>query len=181
VRAYHGLGGRILGLCGGYQLLGRSIADPRGVEGPPGVREGLGLLPVETEMAADKVTTRVRARCGPELPFAAAGDILGYEIHMGRTRALGRSRPAFRLVSRLDEAVDLDDGQVSPDGRAAGSYLHGLLDNDGLRAGLLAWAGGGGECPALDDYAAFKDRQYDLLADLMEEHLQLDGLLEPME
>ena len=181
IGAYHRLGGRILGLCGGYQLLGRLIADPQGVEGPPGQARGLGLLPVETVMAGDKATTRVRARCLPGLPFAVEGLVEGYEIHMGRTRALpGPGRPALKLVSRLEEPLDQDEGQVSPEGRVVGTYLHGIMDNDELRAAVLAWAGGMRDLPALADYAAFKDRQYDLLADLIEEHLDLQGLLEPL-
>jgi adenosylcobyric acid synthase len=176
--AFHGLGGRILGLCGGYQLLGRVIADPLGVEGSPGEAAGLGLLPVATEMAGEKTTTLVQARCLEGLPFAAPGPVRGYEIHMGQSRALGADRPAFRLTRRLDQAIDLPEGQVSPEGQVVGTYLHGLLDNDALRAALLTWAGGGSFKAGLTDYAAYKDRQYDLLADLLEERLNLDGLLE---
>ena len=179
-RAYHELGGRILGLCGGYQLLGKIISDPDGVEGPPGSAEGLGLLPMETVMAGDKATTRVRARCMEDLPFFVPDEVTGYEIHMGRTQAIGSSRPALTLTSVLGKSADTPEGQISRDGRVVGTYLHGFLDNDRLRSALLAWARGGGEAPATADYAAFKDRQYDLLADLLEEHLGLDGLLEPM-
>jgi adenosylcobyric acid synthase len=97
---------------------------------------------------------------------------------MGQSQALGADRPAFCLTRRLDQAIDLPEGQVSPEGRVVGTYLHGLLDNDALRSALLAWAGGAGFAPGLADYAAHKDRQYDLLADLLEERLNLDGLLE---
>ncbi|MEW5910939.1 MAG: cobyric acid synthase [Thermodesulfobacteriota bacterium] len=181
VAAYHGLGGRVLGLCGGYQLLGRVIADPLGVEGPPGQAPGLGLLDIETVMAADKTTTRVEARCLPALPFAAPGTMQGYEIHMGQSRPLAEARPAFELISRLGRSLALPEGQVSPDGRVVGTYLHGVLDNDGLRAALLAWARGGAAAGGLADYAAFLDQQYDLLADHLERYLDLSGLLEPLE
>lgn len=181
IRAFHAIGGRILGLCGGYQLLGRSIADPLGVEGERSQAEGLGLLPVETVMAADKTTTRATAVCAEGLPFAVGGEVRGYEIHMGRSRAVGEDRPAFRLTSRVGRPVEVAEGQVSPDGRVVGTYLHGLLDNDELRRAVLAWAAGGAPPGGLADYAAFKDRQYDLLADLVEEHLDLEGLLEPWE
>jgi adenosylcobyric acid synthase len=180
IQNFHALGGRLLGLCGGYQLLGREIADPLGVEGPPATERGLGLLPVATVMAGEKTTTRVRASALPCLPFPAPGELSGYEIHMGQTRPLAASRPAFRLLARLHEAVSVEDGQVSAEGRVVGTYLHGILDNDALRAGLLSWAAGGQDVATLGDYAAFKDQQYDLLADLLEEHLKLDGLLEPL-
>ncbi len=180
IQAFHRLGGRVLGLCGGYQLLGRTIADPLGVEGPPAQAEGLGLLPVATVMAGEKTTTRVEARCLPGLPFAVAGPVHGYEIHMGQTQAQGQDRPALRLVKRLGRPLDLAEGQVSPEGRVVGTYLHGLLDNDSLRAAVLAWAGGAGLTPSLNDYAGFKDTQYDLLADLLEKRLNLEGLLEPL-
>ena len=171
IRSYHALGGRVLGLCGGYQLLGLSVADPLGVEGPPAQEEALGLLPVNTVMASEKTTALVEAQCEAALPFRAADAVRGYEIHMGETAAQGESRPAFRLTQRVD------DGQVSRDGRVVGTYLHGILDNDDLRAALIAWAGGIAPQPSAD-YASFKDRQYDLLADLFEEHLNLEPLLE---
>lgn len=178
LQAFHRLGGKILGLCGGYQLLGRIIADPLGVEGPPATEQGLGLLDMETVMAGEKTTTQVEARALPGLPFPAPGPLYGYEIHMGVSHSLGPDRPAFQLVKRLDQTVDVPDGQVSPDGRAVGTYLHGILDNDHLRSAVLAWAAGSGEFPAGVDYAAFNDRQYDLLAELMGQNLKLDGLLE---
>ena len=178
VRAYHAIGGKVLGICGGYQLLGRIISDPHGVEGPPGNQEGVGLLPVTTEMAAEKTTTRAQAVAGKTLPWAVDGRVLGYEIHMGLTTALETDNPAFHLVSRLDQSVDEPDGQVSPDGRAVGTYLHGILDNDSLRSSLIAWAAGdGGQAMSLD-YARFKDQQYDLLADHLEKYVDLRPLLE---
>ena len=181
VAAFHSLGGKVLGLCGGYQLLGQTIADPLGVEGPPGEQPGLGLLDITTEMAGEKATTRARAVCLGDLPFGVEGVVKGYEIHMGRTEAVGRSRPPFRLVSLLDKEVDRPEGQVSADGRVVGTYLHGVLDNDALRASLLAWAKGGDAGFEAADYAAFKDQQYGLLADHLEANLKLDGLLEPVE
>lgn len=178
VRAYHSIGGKVLGICGGYQLLGEVIDDPHGVEGPPGSRSGIGLLPVSTEMAAEKTTARAEAEAGPGLPWAAPGTLSGYEIHMGRSTATGADNPAFRLVSRRGESLDQADGQVSPDGRVVGTYLHGVLDNDALRAGLLAWASGGAAPELAIDYASFKDRQYDLLADHLESHVDLGPLLQ---
>ncbi|MCF8041350.1 MAG: cobyric acid synthase [Desulfarculaceae bacterium] len=180
VKAFHTLGGKVLGLCGGYQLLGTEIADPQGVEGPPGAEAGLGLLAISTVMAGDKTTTRVRAACGESLPFAVGGEMTGYEIHMGRTKAQGARRPAFRLIQVLGQGTDQDEGQVSPDGRVVGTYLHGVLDNDDLRASLLAWARGGAAPEQAENYAAFREEQFELLADLLEQHLNLEGLLEPV-
>lgn len=179
IQAFHALGGKVLGLCGGYQLLGREIADPLGVEGPPGAEAGLGLLAVATVMAGDKTTTRVEAQCREGLPFAAAGPLAGYEIHMGRTEPQGPGRPAFGLTRVLGQVVSRDEGWVSPEGRVVGTYLHGLLDNDALRDALLAWARGASAPEHSGNYAAFQEEQFELLADLLEQHLALDGLLEP--
>ncbi|MBU0513736.1 MAG: cobyric acid synthase [Proteobacteria bacterium] len=179
IGSWHALGGRVLGLCGGYQILGAIVADPAGVEGPSGEAEGLGLLPVKTTMSGHKTTTRIKARAAPDLPSAAPGEVSGYEIHMGRTTATGPSRPAFHLVSSLGRAVEAPDGQVSLDGRVVGTYLHGVLDNDALRAALLAWVRGEAMIGPALDYAAFKDQQYDLLADLFEAEVDVDALLEP--
>ena len=180
IRAYHSIGGHILGLCGGYQLLGRSIADPFGVEGPPDEKPGLDILPVRTNMEPAKTTTQAAALPMAGLPFELQGEISGYEIHMGSSVISGeRDRPAFRLIRRLDQAIDQPEGQVSPEGRVIGTYLHGLLDNDALRAAVLAWAGGAAEAE-IWDYSRFKDTQYDLLAKHLEQHLDLSNLPIPM-
>lgn len=180
VRAYHALGGRVLGVCGGYQLLGQVIADPHGVEGPPGQAQGLGLLAVATVMAKKKTTSQALAVAAAGLPLSAPGLLAGYEIHMGQTNALEADRPAFVVTSRSGRAVDVADGQVSADGRVLGTYLHGVFDNDQLRRGLLAWAGGHDAAAQSLDYAAFKQRQYDLLADHLEAHVAIEPLLEPL-
>ncbi|MBV9511251.1 MAG: cobyric acid synthase [Caulobacteraceae bacterium] len=120
-------GGRVLGVCGGFQMLGRRIADPQGLEGPPGEAAGLGLLDVETVMSPAKTLRQV---CGALVDGGAA--FTGYEIHIGETRGPALDRP---LLRREDGAVE---GAVSADGRIAGAYVHGLFDEGAARAALLA-------------------------------------------
>jgi len=119
-------GGRVLGICGGFQMLGRSIADPGGVEGPAGETPGLGLLDVATVLTGDKVLVRTAGR------LAAGGRFEGYEIHVGRTEGPDLARP---LLVRDDGTPD---GAISADGRVMGAYVHGLFDAGEARAALLA-------------------------------------------
>jgi adenosylcobyric acid synthase len=130
-------GGAVAGICGGYQLLGRVIRDPYGIESPAGESAGLGLLPVETTFAQEKATFRVRAsvRGGPGwLSVAAGQEVDGYEIHMGRT--IG-GRAWLDIASRNGQPAGLSDGAVGDDGRVWGCYLHGLFANTGLRRAWL--------------------------------------------
>jgi adenosylcobyric acid synthase len=161
--AYHRRGGRVLGLCGGYQMLGRSIADPNGIEGPPGSAEGLGLIEVTTELAGDKSLVAVNGR-------TVADDVAvaGYEMHIGRTIGAGTQRPLLRLDDgRLD-------GAVSADGRVAGTYLHGFFAGDAQRAAWLARLG----MPAGSlAYDALVDQTLDALAAHLEAHLDVEQLL----
>jgi adenosylcobyric acid synthase len=99
---------------------------------------------------------------------------------MGMTSPAGQDRPAFRLIKRLDQTVDLKEGQISPDRRVIGTYLHGLLDNNQLRGSLLNWAAGKGSLSQPFDYADFKSKQYDLLADHLQKYINLEGILEKM-
>lgn len=167
-------GGLIVGICGGYQLLGQEIRDPLGVEGAPRTETGLGLLPVVTTMAALKTTTQVQAR-GAQIP-AEGGIIAAYEIHMGITEAVGPGEPAFEIVSRNGQPVKVADGWVSPDGRIWGTYLHGLFDNDGFRQAFLTEIMKGDRDPHAASgpwsFLSFQEAQLDRLADLM--RLQLD-------
>ena len=119
-------GGRVLGICGGYQMLGRRIADPLGLEGPPGSAPGLGLLDVETELSAQK---SLRQATGSLAVSGAA--FTGYEMHLGETRGPGADRPLLIL------ADGRPDGAVSANGRIAGAYVHGLFDQAQARQALL--------------------------------------------
>lgn len=118
-------GGRIMGICGGYQMLGNSVSDPLGLEGEPRQVPGLGLLDVETEMAPEKTVRNSRAHA---LDYDVA--LSGYEIHLGRTTGPDCQRPVLSIQGR-------NDGATSVDGRVMGTYLHGLFANDAYRAALL--------------------------------------------
>jgi adenosylcobyric acid synthase len=160
--AHRRRGGRVLGICGGYQMLGRSIADPDGIEGAPGTSAGLGLLDVETVMTPSKQLTRVNGK-----HLASGSTVAGYEIHIGRTEGADRARPLFRIEGA-------DEGAQSPDGRVAGAYLHGLFSADEFRRAFLDGLGS----PASGlIYEAEIDATLDRLADHLEAHLDLDGLL----
>ncbi|WP_062560526.1 cobyric acid synthase [Paracoccus aminovorans] len=151
-------GGHVLGICGGYQMLGQWIHDPEGHDGAPGSTQGLGLLQVETRMAPDKRLTRIQGH-------ALGQPIAGYEIHMGRSAGPDCARPFAHIPQ--------PDGATSPDGRIAGTYLHGLFAEDGFRA---AWLGRFGRQSALD-YGAGVETVLDRLADHLETHLAIDRLL----
>jgi adenosylcobyric acid synthase len=160
--AHHRRGGHVLGVCGGYQMLGHSVADPHGIEGPAGETPGLGLLDVATVMTEQKTLTRVTA-----IHTATGQPIEAYEIHIGRTDGPDRARP-FALRGGAPE------GAVSGDGRVCGSYLHGLFASDHFRRALLAQLG----IPASDEsYRVKVEGVLDALADHMETHLDVEGLL----
>ena len=122
-------GGRVLGLCAGYQMLGRRIADPEGIEGPPGEAPGLGLLDVETTLSPSKVLRTVDA-----VESRSGAGVRGYEMHMGRTTGPGTARPMLMLDGQ-------PHGAESADGRIAGCYVHGLLAADGYRRAFLRTVG----------------------------------------
>ncbi|HTY98198.1 MAG TPA: cobyric acid synthase CobQ, partial [Rhodocyclaceae bacterium] len=160
-------GGKVIGLCGGFQMLGRALHDPAGVEGAPGSVAGLGFLDCETTLAEEKQLRNVAGRL-------AIGDaaMAGYEIHMGVTRGPALDRPAVRLDDgRMD-------GALAEDGRILGSYCHGLFDRPAALAALLAWAGAGDVAPV--DLAARREADLERLADAVEAALDwrpLAGLL----
>ncbi len=130
LKAHHRRGGHILGICGGYQMLGRSISDPDGVEGAPGATEGLGLLEVETVLTPDKSLVKAT---GKHLPTGA--DVSGYEIHIGRTAGADCARPLLHI--RDGSGTPKLDGATSADGRVCGTYLHGLFTDDAFRKAYL--------------------------------------------
>jgi adenosylcobyric acid synthase len=155
-------GGHVLGLCGGYQMLGRAVSDPDGLDGPAGTVEGLGLLDIGTVMRGDKSTTRVAGiHCATNTP------IEGYEIHLGRTDGPACMRPMLMLDGR-------PDGAQSRDGRIQGTYVHGLFTGDAFRK---AWLANFGVASSLAHDARI-EAALDALADHLEAHLDIARLLE---
>jgi adenosylcobyric acid synthase len=130
VKAHARRGGKVLGICGGYQMLGTRIADPQGMEGAPGERPGLGLLAVETVLTSEKNVAPVNGQdCENRALFS------GYEMHVGVTSGPDAARPVLRFSDGRS------DGAMSPDGRVRGVYVHGLFGDDAQRAGWLKWIG----------------------------------------
>jgi adenosylcobyric acid synthase len=156
-------GGRVLGICGGYQMLGRTISDPRGIEGAPSTVPGLGLLAVDTEISGEKSLTEVS---GATVADGVA--IRGYEMHMGVTAGPDAGRPLIRF------ADGRADGAVSADGRVAGSYVHGLFADDAQRSAWIARLGG---TPSPLSHDAEVERTLDALAAHLEAHVDVDRLL----
>ncbi len=161
LRRHHARGGRILGLCGGYQMLGRRIRDPDGVDGACPEAEGLGLLDVETVMQGPK-TVRAASGLSPEgLPLE------GYEIHMGATDGPDRARPFATLEGR-------PEGARSADGLVEGTYLHGVFGSDSWRRHRLA---GFGLAEPGASYRAGIEAALDAIAARLERHLDIEALL----
>ena len=162
IAAHARRGGLVLGLCGGFQILGRTVADPDGLEGPPATVTGLGLLDVDTRLAAPKRLEPARGETHDGAPFA------GYEMHMGVTSGPDCARPFAKL------ADGAPDGAVSPGGRIAGTYIHGLFADDRQRAAWLARLAAG---PSALAYEHLVDDVLDRLAAHLAAHIDLDRLL----
>lgn len=161
IQAHYRRGGHVLGLCGGYQMLGNSISDPHGIEGAAETIDGLGLLDIETSLDHSKTLRQTKAVVmGSDIP------VTGYEIHMGVSTGAGRDRP-FLSIDGVGE------GAISADGRVIGSYCHGLFSSNEFRSAFLA--GFGVATDALD-YDGQVDAVLDRLADHMATHLDLDAL-----
>jgi adenosylcobyric acid synthase len=155
-------GARVLGLCGGYQMLGREIADPDGIEGKPGSVPGLGLLDLVTTMTPDKRVTETTA-----LHPASGTRVHGYEIHLGQTSGPDRARPMFTVNG-------LPEGAIRADGRVMGSYLHGMFTADPFRRAFL---GSLGATPGNASYDQTVEQTLDALADHLAAHVDCDRLL----
>jgi adenosylcobyric acid synthase len=161
IKAHLRRGGHVLGVCGGYQMLGQTIADPQGIEGPAAAVEGLGLLDISTVMSADKSTRLVRGtHC------ATGTAIEGYEIHLGHSEGPDRARPVLTIDGR-------PDGASTADGRVQGTYVHGLFTGDAFRK---AWLANLGIASSLA-YSSEIESALDALADHLEAHLDIEAML----
>ncbi|AMS41974.1 MULTISPECIES: cobyric acid synthase [Aminobacter] len=161
LEAHRRRGGHVVGICGGYQMLGRIVHDPLGIEGSVTRAEGLGLLDVETVMAPEKTVRNVEARS-----VRYGEPLSGYEIHLGKTTGADCVRPTAVING-------VDDGATSADGKVFGTYMHGLFGADGFRGRFLESLGirGGGI-----DYRAEVERALDEIAEQLERHLDCDAI-----
>ncbi len=163
IRRHLRYGGKLIGICGGFQMLGRQLHDPRGLEGDAASIAGLGLLDCETELEPEKQLRNVAGALS--LPGTPA--VAGYEIHMGVTRGPALARPAATLDGK-------PDGAISEDNAILASYCHGLFDIPEALSALLAWAGLAG--PQAVDYAARREADLERLAGAVEGAMKLDLL-----
>lgn len=160
--AHHRRGGRILGICGGYQILGQTISDPAGHEGAAGTDQALGYLDIHTTISADKQLSQVTA-----LHVETGLPVSGYEIHLGRSEGGDCARPFVQIDGR-------PEGARSADGRVEGTYLHGLFSSDAFRE---AWLQRLGIAPAGLSYDDRVEQVLDRLADHLEAHLDIPAML----
>nr|CAA6818526.1 MAG: Cobyric acid synthase (EC [uncultured Thiotrichaceae bacterium] len=158
-------GGKVIGICGGLQMLGTAIHDPEGVEGEPASYDGLGLLELETTLQESKQLTNRKGFLAVDQSIA----IKGYEIHAGISQGEALQNPAVYLEGE-------PDGAVSVDNQIMATYLHGLFDSPEALGGLLDWAGL--DQVEMFDVAALRERQLERLADMLEEHLAVDLILD---
>jgi adenosylcobyric acid synthase len=166
-------GATVVGICGGFQMLGTTIDDPEHVESEQDRVAGLGLLKVATRFAGEKTTHQVRARC-----LWTGEEVTGYEIHHGVTSPLAGASPAFEIVERSGRAAGVPDGAWDLEGRVWGSNIHGLFDNPQFRRRFLEnlWEARGVPRPVSPDPLWSLDREYDRWADLVRRHLDMDAV-----
>ncbi len=166
-------GGVVVGICGGYQMLGREIDDTAGVEGPPGKEEGLGLLPVRTAMKGEKKLTRTTVSLHAPPIFETPLEANGYEIHMGETEALGE-------VAACGPDLGAGFGALSVDGTVFGTYLHGIFDNDHVRRSFIDFIRkrkGLEPLGRISSYREFRELNLDRLASWFESNTDIDAIL----
>jgi adenosylcobyric acid synthase len=177
-QAIRSFAGPVIGICGGYQMLGRKVSDPHGIESHIREADGLGLLDVETVMRSHKETHQAEGRlllAGSLAAPGCSGPLFGYEIHMGRSTLGAEARPFIQLSRRSGGDVAISDGAVSPDGRVFGTYLHGLFDNHSFRTAFLNRVRRTKSLPTATPNCPLPD-PYDLLAEHLERNLDMERL-----
>jgi adenosylcobyric acid synthase len=181
--SYYKSGGTVIGLCGGYQMLGLRVTDPHGVESHLREVPGLGLLDMDTEMFPEKITSQVEAQFLPHgsFSFHDPEPLIGYEIHMGRSVSQGAAQPLFRIVRQGGLPADVLDGLAQPDGRVWGTYVHGIFDNDHFRRAFLhdlqQRSGRTNTLSAAPfSFLQWKEEQFDRLAEHVRSHCDVEAV-----
>lgn len=181
LRAFTAAGGAVVGICGGFQMLGRKLLDPGKIESSLGEVAGCGLLPMATEMSREKITVQCRGRVVHPV-FGRSFNVSGYEIHQGRTlTADNTAAPLLRLVG--EDGREYDDGFVAAEGRIWGTYLHGIFDDDEFRKAYLEWlrkyafgSGNAASGAVTTSYRQRKEDGFNALARLLEDSLDMEML-----
>jgi len=169
IKTYAQHAGHVLGICGGYQMMGAYVHDPDGIEGRPGTTEGMNLLPVETELKAPKVTTLTKF-------FRQDAHGQGYEIHMGQTHRKG-GVPLFRVESRNNAPTSDEDGCISGDSNSMGTYIHGIFDNPAIMNFWLCHIGLDGISISTLEGIEARNKEYHLLVEHFEKHIDVESII----
>ena len=168
IRRLAAAGGHVLGICGGYQMLGSRVNDPEGLEGAPGFTTGLELLPVDTTLKAPKTTTRTRFQWNDV-------EAMGYEIHMGQT-VVHQGQSLFQVTARNNQPCSRQDGCRLENGNILGTYIHGLFDNPAITRMWLEAIGLQDICPSSLHGPAARDRDYDRLVEHFIRHIDVEAI-----
>ena len=161
-------GGKVLGICGGFQMLGQEISDPEQVESTTADSEGLGLLDINTRLTAEKHLKNVDG-----VLVNSGNKIKGYEIHCGISEGAGLQSPFCCLTDQQGNSYT--DGAISGDGQVMGTYVHGVFDHPEACEFILEWVSG--SPVTAEDWQALREREIERIADIYEEHIDMDALL----
>jgi len=178
-------GTKILGICGGYQMLGKEIMDPYHIESSREKIKGLGLIDAVTILEKTKITSQIKVYLEKNRFFSSRGEIKGYEIHTGRTRLFEGITPFFRITERLSKPVDIKEGAINNEGRVFGTYIHGIFDNQLFRRDFLNYLrqekglSSYFPCRGISGWER-KDREYNKLADLVRAKLNIKKIYKIM-
>lgn len=179
-------GKRIVGICGGYQLLGNSLADPEHTESAITEVHGLGLLDTQTIFETEKTTTQITGQIHSDvIPTLKEKHIAGYEIHMGQTTLGDQAEPFVEITTALDQSVSILDGAISKNGKIFGTYIHGIFDDIAFTRSFLNVIR---QEKGLDDVASqvqsfdeFKETEYEKLADVVRKHVDMEQIYKIIE